>query len=325
VSYALASLKQVEALAAEIGLSDRLHLWPDKVLGSAETLASMSGTDAKTYRAWLDRWWSRVSEWPKDNTKKPLFHAAKCTTEGSEMKNVTDPQPKSRNSPPCDNRSADFQQYSTGNMLLPEDRNEAFEQFRREDKSDAEIEGHSLLMKYRRMRRAKEAFYKRPPELEKMTQREFIETHFIGGRDVFRRYVTASKLINTLIELQLPIIENEYQSRPLWRILRGKDPKQQRQIVLELTKKNNGHYPPANEICPKPENPAASKSKTKRLDSVAHLEALIKLAEINPKDIRKLQQILAQLKAPKTVTKHGEKTPAANEESKQSEMFTLTA
>jgi DNA repair photolyase len=61
--YALASLKTVQLLAKELGLKNRLHLWPDKALGSIEVVNRMPRP--AEYRKWLFRWWNRVSEWPK--------------------------------------------------------------------------------------------------------------------------------------------------------------------------------------------------------------------------------------------------------------------
>jgi len=61
-SYALGSLKSVQLIAKEVGLQNRLHLWPDKSLGSADLVQRMPKPAA--YRQWLERWWSRVSEWP---------------------------------------------------------------------------------------------------------------------------------------------------------------------------------------------------------------------------------------------------------------------
>jgi len=61
-TYALESLKMVHNLAKEVGVSDRLHLWPDKSLGSAWVVQSMPAPAA--YEKWLQRYWQRISEWP---------------------------------------------------------------------------------------------------------------------------------------------------------------------------------------------------------------------------------------------------------------------
>jgi DNA repair photolyase len=61
--YALGSLKSVQLIAREVGLQDRLHLWPDKSLGSADLVQRMPRP--AEYRQWLFRWWNRISEWPR--------------------------------------------------------------------------------------------------------------------------------------------------------------------------------------------------------------------------------------------------------------------
>lgn len=61
-TYALSALTTVERLAGNIGLSERLHLWPDKGLGSATAI--MAQPDAEAYLDWLTSKWSRISEWP---------------------------------------------------------------------------------------------------------------------------------------------------------------------------------------------------------------------------------------------------------------------
>ncbi len=60
--YAIRKLREAEEAAAEAGVSDRLHLWPDKALGARHVVKRQSDPDA--YIAWLQRWWSRISEWP---------------------------------------------------------------------------------------------------------------------------------------------------------------------------------------------------------------------------------------------------------------------
>jgi len=62
-NYSLDSLKTVVRLCRELGIGDRLHLWPDKGLGAKWVVESMPTPEK--YRAWLERKWSRVSEWPK--------------------------------------------------------------------------------------------------------------------------------------------------------------------------------------------------------------------------------------------------------------------
>lgn len=60
--YAIAKLHDAEGAAAEAGVADRLHLWPDKALGTTKVVARQP--DPEAHVAWLRHWWSRVSEWP---------------------------------------------------------------------------------------------------------------------------------------------------------------------------------------------------------------------------------------------------------------------
>ena len=55
-----------QQMASELGLQDRLHLWPDKSLGSQKFLRSLP--DSAAYVAWLERSWNRISEWPTTTT-----------------------------------------------------------------------------------------------------------------------------------------------------------------------------------------------------------------------------------------------------------------
>jgi DNA repair photolyase len=61
--YALDSLKTVHRVAGELGLRKKLHLWPDRSLGTPTAIRRMTKRDE--YERWLNRCWSRVSEWPK--------------------------------------------------------------------------------------------------------------------------------------------------------------------------------------------------------------------------------------------------------------------
>jgi DNA repair photolyase len=61
--YAVTALKTVERLAAEVGVADRLHLWPDKSLGNAGVANRMPRP--REYLRWLRKSWGRISEWPK--------------------------------------------------------------------------------------------------------------------------------------------------------------------------------------------------------------------------------------------------------------------
>lgn len=59
---ALESLHTVERLAHELGMTDRLHLWPDKSMGSKWMLKRFKDPDE--HLSWLNHWWTRISEWP---------------------------------------------------------------------------------------------------------------------------------------------------------------------------------------------------------------------------------------------------------------------
>lgn len=61
-TYAINSFHTVFEIAQEIGVSDRLHLWPDKSLGSKATVSQMPSP--RKYHKRLQHWWGRVSEWP---------------------------------------------------------------------------------------------------------------------------------------------------------------------------------------------------------------------------------------------------------------------
>jgi DNA repair photolyase len=62
-NYAINALQTVERLVKELGLIDRLHLWPDKSLGGVGV--ANRRPDAREHLRWLRRWWSRISEWPR--------------------------------------------------------------------------------------------------------------------------------------------------------------------------------------------------------------------------------------------------------------------
>jgi DNA repair photolyase len=61
--YARSQLKQVYQLAKRHKLTQQLHLWPDKSLGSMASLRSVK--DPVRYIAWLQQQWNRVSAWPQ--------------------------------------------------------------------------------------------------------------------------------------------------------------------------------------------------------------------------------------------------------------------
>lgn len=62
---AINALQTVERLAAELGLSDRLHLWLDKSLGTVGVVKRMQRP--KEFGKWLNHSWQRISEWPKQS------------------------------------------------------------------------------------------------------------------------------------------------------------------------------------------------------------------------------------------------------------------
>jgi hypothetical protein len=62
-NYAVNALHTVLELAKEIGISKRLHLWPDKSLGSQSLVERMP--KPQRYQARLEHWWNRISEWPR--------------------------------------------------------------------------------------------------------------------------------------------------------------------------------------------------------------------------------------------------------------------
>jgi DNA repair photolyase len=96
--YALESLNQVQRLAEEVGLGDCLHAWPDKQLLSEsyflkirkqardgqsltryqEQLHRAQDIEIyeKTFRPWLEGWWSRISEWPGEKSNRRVATTA---------------------------------------------------------------------------------------------------------------------------------------------------------------------------------------------------------------------------------------------------------
>ena len=65
--YAVNSLRTVERLADELGIANRLHLWPDKSLGSIGVANRIS--NPTEHLRWLRRWWERISEWPESRPR----------------------------------------------------------------------------------------------------------------------------------------------------------------------------------------------------------------------------------------------------------------
>ena len=62
-AYARNALVDVQKIARDCGLTRQWHAWPDKVLGSATSMAAVP--DAERWRTWLERQWQRISAWPK--------------------------------------------------------------------------------------------------------------------------------------------------------------------------------------------------------------------------------------------------------------------
>lgn len=84
-SYALKQLMDVQRLATELGIVDQLHLWPDQELRFGATTPTATTSKKRfldrlqseygvpeaevedvylRYTAWLEGWWTRISEWP---------------------------------------------------------------------------------------------------------------------------------------------------------------------------------------------------------------------------------------------------------------------
>jgi len=56
------AFKLVHRVAKEAGVANRLHLWPEQILGADWVVQSMPKPAA--YEKWLQRLWARTSEWP---------------------------------------------------------------------------------------------------------------------------------------------------------------------------------------------------------------------------------------------------------------------
>lgn len=63
--YAWKSLKTVETLAKQHGISKRLHLWPDKGLMPRFPVSLNEAALACDRRDWLLRQWNKISAWPE--------------------------------------------------------------------------------------------------------------------------------------------------------------------------------------------------------------------------------------------------------------------
>jgi len=69
--YAIGQLRLIQDVAGVLGLSGRLHLWPDHALGSRHT--SERQPEPEAYMRWITGWWARRSEWPgKALNREPL-------------------------------------------------------------------------------------------------------------------------------------------------------------------------------------------------------------------------------------------------------------
>jgi len=60
--YAISQLQLVERIAGEVGLGERLHLWPDTDLANPKYLETIEDPTGLVH--WLQNCWTRVSEWP---------------------------------------------------------------------------------------------------------------------------------------------------------------------------------------------------------------------------------------------------------------------
>ena len=60
--YAFNALRNVQVIARDLGVEHKLHLWPDKSLGSRAAI--MRVPNPNQYEQWIHHWWNRISEWP---------------------------------------------------------------------------------------------------------------------------------------------------------------------------------------------------------------------------------------------------------------------
>lgn len=73
-AYAIESILLVDRIADELGLADRLRLWPDKKLGGAKLLNDILSPEQRSI--WLRKFndhWNRVSAWPSEPSRKENF------------------------------------------------------------------------------------------------------------------------------------------------------------------------------------------------------------------------------------------------------------
>lgn len=74
-AYAIWQLQTVEVIGAKLGMSAVMHLWPDSTLGKRTVWEqarrsvdrSTSGLEFEKHKQWLEGWWKRKSEWPKES------------------------------------------------------------------------------------------------------------------------------------------------------------------------------------------------------------------------------------------------------------------
>lgn len=67
--YAIEALTKVQEIAKELRLDRNLHLWPDRSLGAAWVVDSFPPAKRTAYRDWLNRSWTRISEWPQPSSE----------------------------------------------------------------------------------------------------------------------------------------------------------------------------------------------------------------------------------------------------------------
>ena len=61
--FAVTALIRVQAIARELGIEDRLHLWLTKSLTDISVIQRQP--KRAIYRAWIKYWSKRVSQWPE--------------------------------------------------------------------------------------------------------------------------------------------------------------------------------------------------------------------------------------------------------------------
>ncbi len=70
-NYALLQMHEFSNLISKVGMSDRLHLWPDASLGSKDSRKqfnhphSWASVLGMPYGDWLTKHWNKISAWPK--------------------------------------------------------------------------------------------------------------------------------------------------------------------------------------------------------------------------------------------------------------------